>query len=120
MARLKTLSPRVRTDSARLKISAGVSGSARQVKGNSSTARGYGYRWQKARAHYLAAHPLCAMCSTEQSPVPATVVDHIKPHGGDEVLFWDTANWQPLCKHCHDSRKQKQERKQWQLNGRGV
>lgn len=32
----------------------------------------------------------------------ANVVDHIKPHRGDKVLFWDSANWQPLCKECHD------------------
>lgn len=39
----------------------------------------------------------------------ATVVDHIKRHGGDQVLFWDKANWQPLCKPHHDSTKQMQD-----------
>lgn len=39
----------------------------------------------------------------------ATVVDHIVPHKGDQTLFWNEANWQPLCKLCHDSLKQKQE-----------
>ena len=32
----------------------------------------------------------------------ATVVDHIIPHRGDRILFWDQNNWQPLCKPCHD------------------
>lgn len=32
----------------------------------------------------------------------ATVVDHITPHRGDPGLFWDEANWQPMCKQCHD------------------
>nr|DAZ53348.1 MAG TPA: HNH endonuclease [Caudoviricetes sp.] len=32
----------------------------------------------------------------------ATVVDHITPHRGDPRLFWDEANWQPMCKQCHD------------------
>ncbi|RKJ07590.1 HNH endonuclease, partial [Butyricicoccus sp. 1XD8-22] len=32
----------------------------------------------------------------------ATVVDHIKPHQGDQSLFWNENNWQPLCKRCHD------------------
>jgi 5-methylcytosine-specific restriction protein A len=32
----------------------------------------------------------------------ATVVDHIIPHNGDMVRFWDQDNWQPLCKQCHD------------------
>ena len=29
-------------------------------------------------------------------------MDHIRPHRGDPVLFWDQTNWQPLCKHHHD------------------
>ena len=41
--------------------------------------------------------------------VPASVVDHIIPHRGDESLFWDQTNWQSLCKQCHDSAKQKEE-----------
>ena len=32
----------------------------------------------------------------------ATVVDHIKPHRGDQKLFWDRSNWQPLCEHHHN------------------
>jgi 5-methylcytosine-specific restriction endonuclease McrA len=52
------------------------------------------------------------------------VVDHVKPHrlgealaSGDEAtieaaraLFWDRKNWQGLCKLCHDSVKQAQEK----------
>ena len=34
----------------------------------------------------------------------AREVDHIEPHKGDDTLFWDQDNWQPLCKPCH-SRK---------------
>ncbi|WP_338080605.1 HNH endonuclease signature motif containing protein [Cohnella luojiensis] len=34
--------------------------------------------------------------------VAATVVDHIKPHKGNKILFWDKNNWQPLCKQHHD------------------
>lgn len=40
----------------------------------------------------------------------ATVVDHIVPHRGDPVLFWDERNWQPLCKRCHDAAKQSEEK----------
>lgn len=39
----------------------------------------------------------------------ATVADHIKPHKGDEVLFFDLNNLQSLCKPCHDSDKQREE-----------
>ncbi len=40
---------------------------------------------------------------------PATVVDHITPHRGDQALFWDYDNWQSLCKQCHDADKQREE-----------
>lgn len=76
----------------------------------SSAARGYGSRWQKARLHYLAAHPLCAYCAKQGRTTAAEVIDHIKPHKGDMALFWDSSNWQPLCKHCHDSHKQREEK----------
>ena len=120
MGRLKKAAGRLDSGTSRISIPAGVSGSARRAKGSSSTARGYGYRWQQARLHYLAEHPLCAMCAADGKVVPATVVDHIKPHGGNDALFWDSANWQPLCKHCHDSRKQKQERQGSRFVGGGV
>ena len=34
----------------------------------------------------------------------AEVVDHVIPHKGDVVLFWDSRNWQSLCKACHDAK----------------
>lgn len=57
---------------------------------------------------YLQAHPLCVHCLAEGRYVKATVVDHKIPHRGDPKLFWDTDNWQSLCKPCHD-RKTGQE-----------
>jgi len=50
------------------------------------------------------ADPLCVMCAAEGRYTKATVVDHIKPHRGDRKLFWDRANWQPLCKAHHDKK----------------
>jgi len=67
-------------------------------------ARGYDSRWRKARALFLKQHPLCAFCQAEGKVVPATVVDHIIPHRGDQRLFWDQTNWEPLCKECHDKK----------------
>lgn len=67
--------------------------------------RGYGSRWQKARAGYLRKHPLCVQCmEREGRPVPATVVDHIVPHKGDMKKFWDRSNWQALCATCHNKK----------------
>lgn len=69
-------------------------------------------RWQRLREHVLTHSPLCHYCQRAGEVEPATVVDHIVPHKGDEVLFWDEANLQPLCKKCHDSDKQREERGQ--------
>ena len=71
----------------------------------SSTERGYNYKWRKARLLFLKLNPLCVHCRDEEDRVtPATVVDHITPHKGDKQLFWDTKNWQPLCKRHHDKK----------------
>lgn len=65
------------------------------------------------------------MCERQGLVVAAEVVDHIRPHrlkealaSGDEQaiaearrLFWDKANWQPLCKQHHDSTKQRIEKR---------
>lgn len=72
----------------------------KDVKG--TTEKGYDSRWRKARAWFLNAHPLCVMCLENERLEQATVVDHIVPHRGDQILFWDESNWQPLCKKCHD------------------
>ncbi|MEP2204764.1 MAG: HNH endonuclease signature motif containing protein [Tateyamaria sp.] len=40
---------------------------------------------------------------------PATVVDHIIPHRGDEALFNDRNNLQSLCTPCHSRYKQRSE-----------
>ena len=68
----------------------------------SSTQRGYDRRWRNARAGYLRSHPFCVQCAKADRYITASVVDHITPHRGDQDLFWDTDNWQALCKPCHD------------------
>jgi 5-methylcytosine-specific restriction endonuclease McrA len=50
------------------------------------------------------------MCKKQGRVTAAQVVDHITPHKMDMVLFWDTDNWQSLCKRCHDSLKQRIEK----------
>ena len=89
-----------------------------------SAAKGYGYRWQKARADHLRRDPLCVFCQAKGLVVAASIVDHKTPHrlgdaklSGDPAriaaawrLFWDRANWQSLCKPCHDSTKQRMEK----------
>lgn len=53
-------------------------------------------KWIKASRDFLKANSVCCRCGSQ-----ATVVDHIIPHRGDESLFWDESNWQPLCSKCH-------------------
>lgn len=69
----------------------------------------YGRRWRKARIQFLTQRPLCKFCEDEGRLKAATEVDHIKPHDGDETLFWDEANWQGLCSFHHNSVKQAME-----------
>lgn len=96
---------------------------------SSSSARGYGYAWQKAREGHLRSHPFCVMCMDQLGveaslakelvivecaergvAVPwAQVVDHRIPHRGDQKLFWDKANWQSLCTTHHNRDKQRSE-----------
>lgn len=79
---------------------------ADRARRGSARERGYTWRWEKARALFLAKNPLCRPCSLKKPPqlTPATVVDHIVDHKGDQVLFWAEGNWQPSCQSCHDAR----------------
>ena len=51
----------------------------------------------------------CQRCGLTSDAKYALAVDHIKPHRGDEALFWDERNLQTLCKGCHDGAKQREE-----------
>ncbi len=79
------------------------------LKRESATKRGYNHNWQKARLAFLQKHPLCCMCEQEGMVTPATVVDHIKPHKGDQELFWDRSNWQPVCRTHHNKKTANQD-----------
>lgn len=68
--------------------------------------------WHKQlRPAQLAKEPLCRMCAAKGKTTAATVVDHIKPHRGDLYTFADPHNLQSLCKTCHDSEKQADEKR---------
>lgn len=77
-----------------------------------SASRGYGYQWQKARAAFLAKreHAFCIMCAEAGRDELATVVNHRVPHRGDQTLFWDKGNWEPLCAPHHDQVVQSREK----------
>lgn len=74
--------------------------------------RGYGRAWDRASRAFRLKYPLCGMRPGDRAPVmsrcheegratPATQTDHVVPHKGDQVLFWDEqGNWQSLCATC--------------------
>lgn len=72
------------------------------------TARWQALRWAVLlRDLFTCQWPGCGKVVADTSKL---VADHRVPHRGDEALFWDDANLWTLCKHCHDSRKQSEER----------
>nr|WP_246272600.1 HNH endonuclease [Phyllobacterium pellucidum] len=50
------------------------------------------------------------MCGRIEPNTSQLVADHKTPHRGSEYLFWKDANIQCVCRVCHDSEKQRQER----------
>jgi len=94
----------VRDGTARCEKHKRLEAKAHDARRGSAHERGYSVAWQRARVGFLTKHPLCKRCEDQTPPAltPATVVDHVVPHKGDKALFWDSTNWQPLCKPCHD------------------
>lgn len=91
-------------------------------KSYNKSCRPYGYlynnrRWRKLRKQFLLEHPLCEVCKKQGAVTVADVVDHIKPHEGNEELFWFESNWQALCKCCHDKKTAKEDGR-WGKKGR--
>lgn len=57
----------------------------------------YDRDWQNYRLRFLARNPDCYCCGKKSQ-----VVDHIKPHKGDDTLFKSETNHMPLCTRCHN------------------
>jgi 5-methylcytosine-specific restriction protein A len=78
-------------------------------------------KWRKLRLWQLKREPLCRFCKRDGDVKEATVVDHIMAHRGDMVKFFDRGNLQSLCKHHHDSTKQRLEKSgEWGCNEQGL
>ena len=73
----------------------------------SASARGYDQRWRIESKAWLAAlgAPLCA-CGCGRK---ANVVDHRVAHKGNQALFWDKTNWQPMAFSCNSRKAAKHE-----------
>ena len=73
-----------------------------------TTERGYGAAWQKARRVALDADPLCKHCMKRGRITAAEQVDHIIPLRDGEVIIFrrpDSPYW-----HCRFKRQNKWER----------
>ncbi|RON90363.1 HNH endonuclease [Pseudomonas fluorescens] len=106
MAKLTSLKSGLQTQPSRL---ANINPDSWRAGKQTAAQRGYGYKWQKARAGWLEQHPLCVYCERNGRVTAATVVDHSTPHRGDMALFWDRTKWVSLCTNCHSSVKQREE-----------
>lgn len=67
--------------------------------------------WRVLRSQQLTKQPLCEMCLALGRVTLADVVDHRTAHKGNWSLFSDPANLQSLDKQCHDSVKQRMEKR---------
>lgn len=72
--------------------------------------RGYNSAWSRLSREWRKANPLCVYCERMGKVTPAEVVDHIEPLNGDMTRLLDTTGIQSLCKRCHDSVKQTEEK----------
>jgi 5-methylcytosine-specific restriction protein A len=84
--------------------------SAKQAKTKTFYKTPYNYRWQKLRLSFLKDNPLCVVCLADGRVTPANEVDHIRPHRGDKLLFWNVNNLQSLCKSCHSCKTATEDR----------
>ncbi len=78
-------------------------------RGNSRS-RGYTTAWDKSSASFKVRHAHCLGCEAIGKLSATEVVDHVEPHKGDQVKFWNTAMWQPACRWHHDVIKPRLER----------
>ena len=66
--------------------------------------------WLRLRRVQLAAYPLCKRCAQLGETVAASVVHHVQAHKGDWSAFVN-GELESLCRACHDSSAQSEERK---------
>ncbi|MAQ82236.1 MAG: HNH endonuclease [Maritimibacter sp.] len=90
---------------------------AKEAPGRRSPSWTHTARWQRLRLEILERDGwLCQACDRPHMLVEgrrhpdSAVVDHRRPHRGDEDLFWDRRNLWSVCKRYHDRVKQSLEK----------
>lgn len=115
MAKLSNLKPRLGTLAPRVGYAPGDEKGRSRYRDATQPWRAWykTARWQKLRWSILVRDLFtCQRCNKVEGNTRLLVADHKRPHRGDEALFWDAENLQCLCKPCHDSVKQAEERRQ--------
>ncbi|WP_231420888.1 HNH endonuclease [Sphingomonas sp. Leaf205] len=113
MGRLKSLPPRLSAPASRLTYLPGDRQAFDRDRDQQGWRKWYKTaRWQKLRMSVLVRDLFtCQKCGRIEGDTSQLVADHKRPHRGVEALFWDILNLWTLCKPCHDSWKQRQERR---------
>lgn len=113
MGRLQQLKPRL--TGPRPRLSSPTSEADRLAKRDQTVEWRKWYktaRWQRLRWDVLVRDQFtCRRCHRIEGTTSLLVADHRIPHRGDPDLFWSAENLQCLCKTCHDSAKQAEERR---------
>lgn len=60
-------------------------------------------KWRAMRRNFIANNPNCICCGAK-----ATIADHIIAHKGNESLFYNINNLQPMCWSCHSAKTLKE------------
>lgn len=116
MGRLKAMPPRLSPSNPRLAVQSHAGPDRERVRSLIAPWRAW-YKtaaWRALRLKIFVRDLFtCQMrgCNRIESDTSRLVCDHIQPHRGDEMLFWDEGNLQTLCKPCHDRLKQAEERR---------
>ena len=77
-------------------------------------------RWRRRKKAFLDDHPLCVGYPKGihgDRIVAADLPDHIEAHKGDEELFYNEDNWQPLCTACNSRKAVALEGAGWRRSG---
>lgn len=117
MGRLKAMAPRLGTVTPRLGTVAGDERGRDKVRRDTQAWRAWykTARWQKLRQTVLVrdlytCQRTGVLCTGKGNAPNAPVVNHKRPHRGDERLFWDIDNLETVTKAVHDGEIQKEER----------
>lgn len=125
MAKLSTVKPRISMMPSRLGHASGDETARSRHRDATQPWRAWykTSRWQKLRERIIIRDLYTCQVTGEllfgKHPAPnSPVVDHKRPHRGDEALFWDEDNLRTVSKAYHDKVKQAEEQRT--LHERGV